>query len=389
MPDVARREGVRDATRVVRAGHPEAETGEPFLPGPVFAAPFHSGGDPADSPYVYTRYGNPTWERYEQALGELEDAEVVLFASGMAAVTAVLLAVVAPGESVVLPSDCYLGVRALAEEQLARRGVAVSLVPTVEMDASAVGEGTGLLWLESPSNPGLDVCDIAALVQAGHARVMAVDNTFATPLGQRPLDLGADLSVTSATKHLSGHADLMMGYVATRDPGLAETVRDWRRIVGSIPGPFEAWLAHRSLATLELRLTRGCANAAAIAELLVAREDVGGVRYPGLPSDPAHELAARQMSRFGTLVSFDLGSRERADAFLSAADLITQATSFGGVHTSAERRARWGQDEVPDGFIRLSAGCEDRADLLADIERALAELGGGGSPPTGTAAAVS
>ncbi len=166
-------------------------------------------------------------------------------------------------------------------------------------------------------------------------------------------------------------------------------MRDWRRIAGSIPGPFEAWLAHRSLATLELRLTRGCANAAAIAELLVAREDVGGVRYPGLPSDPAHELAARQMSRFGTLVSFDLGSRERADAFLSAADLITQATSFGGVHTSAERRARWGQDEVPDGFIRLSAGCEDRADLLAEIERALAELGGGGSPPTGTAAAVS
>ncbi len=364
-------EDVGDATRVVRAGHPEPQTGEPFLPGPVFAAPFHSGGDPADSPYVYTRYGNPTWERYEQALGELEEAEVVLFPSGMAAAAAVLLAVLEPGESAVLPSDCYLGVRALAEQHLARRGAEVSLVPTVRMDVPSVPEGTGLLWLESPSNPGLDVCDIAALAQTGHARVVAVDNTFATPLGQRPLDLGADLSVTSATKHLSGHADLMVGYIATRDPALAGTVRDWRRTAGSIPGPFEAWLAHRSLATLELRLARGCENAAAIAEQLVARDDVGGVRYPGLPSDPAHELAARQMSRFGTIVAFDLGTQERADGFLAAAGLITEATSFGGVHTSAERRGRWGQDDVPAGFIRLSAGCEDRVDLLADVERAL------------------
>ena len=370
-----RRDETGDATRVVRAGHPEPEPGEPFLPDPVFAAPFHSRGDPADSPYVYTRYGNPTWERYERALGELEDAEVVLFASGMAAVAAVLFTVLEPGEAAVLPSDCYLGVRALAEQQLARRGVEVSLVATAAMDASAVSEGTGLLWLESPSNPGLDVCDVAALAQTGHARVVAVDNTFATPLGQRPLDLGADLSVTSATKHLSGHADVMMGYVATRDPGLAQSLSDWRRTAGSIPGPFEAWLAHRSLATLELRLSRGCENAAAIADLLVACEDVRGVRYPGLASDPAHELAIRQMSRFGTIVSFDLGSRERADAFLAAAELITEATSFGGVHTSAERRARWGQDEVPDGFIRLSAGCEDPADLLADIERALAAPG--------------
>ena len=368
---MAQNNDVRDATRVVRAGHPESETGEPFLPGPVFAAPFHSGGDPADSPYVYTRYGNPTWERYEQALGELEDAEVVLFASGMAAAAAVLFAVLAPGESAVLPSDCYLGVRALAEQQLAPRGVELSLVPTAQMTPSSVPKGTGLLWLESPSNPGLDVCDIAALAESGHARVVAVDNTFATPLGQRPLDLSADLSVTSATKHLSGHADLMLGYVATRDPALAGSIRDWRRMAGAIPGPFEAWLAHRSLATLDVRLTRGAANAAAIAELLVARDDVTGVRYPGLPADPAHDLAARQMSRFGTIVAFDVGSRDRADAFLAAADLITEATSFGGVHTSAERRGRWGQDEVPDGFIRLSAGCEDPADLLEDIGQAL------------------
>ncbi len=369
---MAGRDRLSDATRVVRAGHPETAPGEPFLPGPVLAAPFHSGGDPGDSPYVYTRYGNPTWERYERALGELEDAEVVLFASGMAAVAAVLFAVLEPGESTLLPSDCYLGVRALVEHQPAQRGGEVTFVPTARMDSSSVSEGTGLLWLESPSNPGLDLCDIAALAESGHARVVAVDNTFATPLGQRPLDLGADLSVTSATKHLSGHADVMMGYVASRDPGLVQAVRDWRRIAGSIPGPFEAWLAHRSLATLELRLSRGCENAAAIAGLLVARDDVRGVRYPGLASHPAHELANRQMSRFGTIVSFDLGARERADAFLAAAELITEATSFGGVHTSAERRGRWGQDEVPEGFIRLSAGCEDVADLVADLELALA-----------------
>lgn len=371
---MARRDDQADATRVVRAGHPRTETGEPFLPGPVFAAPFHSGGDPAGSPYVYTRYGNPTWERYEQALGELEDAEVVLFASGMAAVAAVLFAVLEPGESAVLPSDCYLGVRALARVQIEPRGTEISLLPTADMNPASVPEGTGLLWLESPSNPGLDLCDIAALAQSGRARIVAVDNTFATPLGQRPLDLGADLSVTSATKHLSGHADLMLGYVSTRDPGLAGAIRDWRRIAGSIPGPFEAWLAHRSLATLDVRLARGCDNAAAIAELLVARADVSGVRYPGLASDPAHELASAQMSRFGTIVSFDAGSQERADAFLAGARLVTEATSFGGVHTSAERRARWGQDEVPGGFIRLSGGCEDREDLLADIERALDSL---------------
>ena len=360
-----------DATRVVRAGHLDPVQGEPFLPGPAFAAPFHSSGDPDEAPYVYTRYGNPTWERYESALGEIEDAEAILFASGMAAVTAVLLTSLEPGDSAVLPADCYLGVRALADQQLAPRGIDVTLVPTAEIKYGIVPEDTGLLWLESPSNPGLDVCDLEVLAAEGRARLVVVDNTFATPLGQRPLDLGADCAVTSATKHLSGHADLMLGYVSTRDPALAGRLRDWRRMTGSIPGPFEAWLGHRSLATLELRLARGCHNAMAIAEMLAGRDDVRGVRYPGLPSDPAHELASRQMSRFGTIVSFDLGSAERADAVLSDARLVTEATSFGGVHTSAERRGRWAQDDVPEGFVRLSAGCEDAADLIADLESAL------------------
>jgi cystathionine gamma-lyase len=198
-----------------------------------------------------------------------------------------------------------------------------------------------------------------------------VDNTTAGPLLQRPLDLGATYSLTSATKQMSGHADLMLGYVATRDRERAQALRDWRRDAGAIPGPFEVWLAHRSLPTLAVRLERACDNAMAIARLLASRDDVEGVRYPGLPSDPGHEVARRQMSGYAMVVSFDLGSEERAERFLAAARLVTDATSFGGVQTCAERRARWGGDGVPEGFIRLSAGCEDTADLLADVEQAL------------------
>jgi cystathionine gamma-lyase len=359
---------MRDGTRVVRAGRPEPEQGRPFLPGPEFAAPFHLRGDPADADYGYGREGSPTWTAYERALGELEGGEPVLFASGMAAASAVLLTALKPGDALTLPSDCYMHVRDLAEHHLARIGVDVTLLPTAEM---VVPDRIDFLWLESPSNPGLDLCDIEALAAAAHEKgaIVAVDNTFATPLGQRPLELGADLSVTSATKHLSGHADLLLGYVTAADPARAEALREWRNHTGAIAGPFETWLAHRSLATLDVRLERSEANALALAELLSGR--VAGLRYPGLPSDPDHELARRQMTRFGTVLCFDLGSRERAEAFLDAAELVTDATSFGGVVTTAERRARWGSDEVPEGFIRLSAGCEATEDLLADVDRAL------------------
>jgi cystathionine gamma-lyase len=357
-----------DGTRVVRAGLPDPEQGEPFLPGPTFAAPFHLRGDPSDSDYVYGRYGNPTWTRYEEALGELEGGEVVLFSSGAAAASAVLLTATRAGETAVIPSDCYPQVRTLAGDYLAARGVNVRFVPTVELEAAPSAD---FLWAESPSNPGLEVCDIAAL--RDKAALLVVDNTTATPLGQRPLELGADLAVTSATKHLSGHADLLLGYVAAADPVRARALRDWRTQAGAIPGPFETWLAHRSLATLELRLERQCANAAALAGLLAARDDIHYVRYPGLTGDPSHETASRQMRRFGSLVAFDLGTRERAERFLEAGELITEATSFGGVHTTAERRARW-EEGLPEGLVRLSAGCEDTADLVADVERALRPL---------------
>jgi cystathionine gamma-lyase len=333
----------------------------------VFAAPFHLTGDPAEAANVYTRYGNPTWRRYEQAVGELEDADAVLFSSGMAAAAALLLTHLRPGSVLAVDANCYLNVRRLASTHLEPRGVEVRLAPATELADAA--RGADLLWLETPSNPTLEVYDIAALAELGAFTV--VDNTTAGPLLQRPLDLGARAALTSATKQMSGHADIVLGYVTTRDAERAETLRNWRRDAGAIPGPFETWLAHRSLPTLALRLERGCDNAIAIARLLAARDDVEAVHYPGLPGDPGHEVARRQMRGYGAVVSFDLGSEERAERFLAAAGLVTDATSFGSVHTSAERRARWRGDAVPEGFIRLSAGCEDTADLLADLEQAL------------------
>jgi cystathionine gamma-lyase len=360
-----------DSTRVVRAGLPEAEQGEPFLPGPVFAAPFHVTGDPAAAPFAYTRYGNPTWLRYEDAVGGLEDAEAVLFASGMAAAAALLLTQTKPGDAIAVDDSCYLGVRRLASTHLGARGVDVRLAPPAGLAEAA--EGAAMVWLETPSNPKLEVYDIAELAKVAReaGALTVVDNTSAGPLRQRPLDLGADVTLTSATKQMSGHADVLLGYVTTRDQGTAETLRAWRRDAGAIPGPFEAWLAHRSLPTLALRVERGSDNALALARLLAARDDVVAVAYPGLPDDPGHATARRQMSGYGAVVSFDLGSEEHAEAFLADARLVTDATSFGSVHTTAERRARWGGDNVPPGFIRLSAGCEDTADLLADVERAL------------------
>jgi cystathionine gamma-lyase len=360
-----------DGTRVVRAGHPGAEQGTPFLPGPVFAAPFHLQGEVDTSDWSYTRYGNPTFARYEEALSELEGGEVVLFSTGMAAATALLLTGLSPGSAVAMDHGCYRGVRLLAEAHLEPRGVEVRLAAPADLENAV--RGARMLWLESPSNPKLEVYDLAALAKAARAAgaVTVVDNTTAGPLFQKPLDLGADFALTSATKHLSGHADLMLGYVATREPERARALRDWRTKAGSVPGPFEVWLAHRSLPTLGLRLERGSANALALAEALSARDDVTAVRYPGLPGDPVHEIASRQMKGYGTIVVFDVGGRERAERFLGAAQLVTEASSFGGVQTTAERRARWSGDDVSEGFIRLSAGCEDTADLVADVERAL------------------
>jgi cystathionine gamma-lyase len=346
-----------DSTRTAHAGLPAGADGEPFLPGPTFAAPYHLAGPADSSRFNYGRYDNPTWARLEDALGELEGARSVVFAAGMAAVSAVVIPSLHTGDVLVAPSDAYPGIRAIADDVLRPNGVEVRLVPTDDEAVRAALPGATLVWLESPSNPGLDVLDLSTLIAEAHAAgaIVAVDNTLAGPLRQRPLELGAEYSVMSGSKHLAGHSDLILGAVAVSDETRADALRSWRIATGSIPGPFEAWLAHRSLATWALRLERQEANARALADALRAREDVAGVRWPGV----------------GSVVCFDVGSHARADAFLEACELVAAATSFGGLHSNAERRARWGSDDVGEGFIRLNAGIEDAPDLVADVERAL------------------
>lgn len=364
------------STKVVRAGIPEHEQGQPFLPGPTFAGVYHAAGDPKESPYTYGRFHNPTWTLFEKALTELEGGSSVVFPSGMAAVAAVFNTTLRPGNILVMPSDSYYTSRLIAQGHLAAQGVEVRMAPTAGNAQLEILEGATLLWLESPSNPGLDVCDIAALSEAAHARgiLVAVDNTTPTVLGQQPLALGADFSVSSDTKALTGHSDLVLGHVSCRDEALTEKLRTWRTQQGVIPGPMEVWLAHRSLSTLALRLERQSANALALARFLQSRPEVKVVRYPGLPTDPAYPTAVKQMQFFGPVVSFVLGGKSEADQFLTSAKLIIEATSFGGIKTSAERRARWSGDQVPEGFIRMSAGCEDINDLLEDFTQALATI---------------
>ncbi|WP_432836062.1 cystathionine gamma-lyase [Dactylosporangium sp. CA-092794] len=364
--------GRGDGTRVVHAGVPAPVPGEPFLPGPVFGAPYHLDPVAGPKPGVdgYGRTDNRTYRALETAIGELEGGECVVFASGMAALTAVLLATLRGGDTVVLPGDGYYLTRAFAGEHLPGRGVEVRTMPTAGPYPAL--DGVRLLLLESPSNPGLDVCDIAGLAARVHAGggLVAVDNTTPTPLGQRPLELGADFSVASGTKALTGHSDLLLGYVCAREPELAAMIRAWRARTGGIPGPFEAWLAHRSLGTLDLRLARQTANAAAVADLLADHPAVASVRWPGRPGDPAYAAAARQMRRIPGVVTFTLADKAAVDRFLTASELVFAATSFGGLHTSADRRAQWG-DDAPEGLVRLSCGVEDTADLVADVRRAL------------------
>ncbi len=357
------------STRAVHAGLPEAVSGAPLGPPIVMAAPYHLPGEISDTPYGYARSANPTFTALEAAVAELEGGPALAFASGAAAIAAVVLPTLARGDVLVAPTDGYQAIRDMAERELEPRGVEVRWVPTQTEAIVAACDGARLVWVETPSNPRLEVCDLRAVAAAAHAAgaELAVDNTLATGLGQQPLALGADVSVAAGTKALAGHSDVLLGVVATATQERLDAVHAYRTLTGAVPGPFEAWLVHRSIATLDLRLTRASDNALAVAQLLEGRDDVTGVCHPSL--DP---VAATQMTRFGPLVSFDLGTGERARRFLRDARLIADATSFGGVHSTAERRARWGMDAVGEGFIRLSAGIEDPADLLADVEAALA-----------------
>jgi cystathionine gamma-lyase len=371
--------------------------------GPVFAAPFHTPGEVGDAAYSYARSHNPTWTALEEAIAGMEGggefaARALAFGSGMAAVAAVFGALLGPGDVVVLAANGYNVARTLLMEHFAPLGVVVRTVAAAEMEAAARdglfsardGERAAkLVWIETPSNPTMEVCDLRVVCELAHAvgALVAVDNTTATPLGQRPLALGADLSVASDTKMMTGHSDLLIGHVAVRDKagrdeasgvggkGLYELIATYRTRTGGVLGPMEAWLALRSIATLPLRAERSCANALALAKFLKGRPEVLEVMYPGLESDPGHAVASRQMTLFGPVMSFVLKDKAAAEEFLRRSKLVTVATSFGGIGTTAERRARWGGDAVHEGLMRLSAGCEAIEDLIEDFAQALEGLG--------------
>ena len=364
--------------------------GDAISPPLVHASAFHlPGAGPdgapvapgADVAFQYARWGTPTWAALEAALGVLEDADVAVVPSGMAAIASVLLSHLRPGDRALLPSDGYGATRALAAEHLSPIGVHVDLVPTPAL-ASADLAGYDLVFVETPSNPGLRAADIADVAARAHANgrrggagaLVVVDNTSLTPLGQRPLDLGADVVVASDTKALNGHSDALGGHVASRDADVLARVRGWRTLTGAILGSHEAWLIHRGLETLEVRFARMCASALAVAELAAGHPAVRAVAYPGLPDHPDAEVVARQTAAAGSVVGLEFADAAAAERFLAAARLVVPQTSFGGTHTSAERRARWG-DDVPAGFVRLSVGVEPTAELLADVERALEAAG--------------
>jgi cystathionine gamma-lyase len=374
---------MRDATKIIRSTLTRTVAGEPLHAGPVFAAPFHTPGDPSDTPYSYGRSHNPTWTALEKTIGQMESgqlasgetyrASALVFASGMAACAAIFGAVLLPGDVVLLSSNAYFAARVLLQEYFAKMGVEVRTALTEAGLPDDQLKGVRLLWIESPTNPTMAVYDIAALSEAAHraGALVAVDNTTPTPLGQLPLALGADFSVSSDTKSMTGHSDLLLGHVAVRDLELRAKLDQWRTLTGGILGPMEAWLALRSIATLPLRLERSCENAQRIAEFLTTRDEVVSVLYPGLPTHPGHDIAAKQMRYFGPVLSFVLSNKEAAEVFLEKSKLLTEATSFGGVTTSAERRARWGGDAIAEGFIRMSAGCEAVEDLIEDMAQAL------------------
>lgn len=364
-----------DGTRCIRGGHGEPAVGDPLHRGPVLTSTYHLGRPEQADPGAdfYARADNPTWREFEAVVGELDGGPCTVFPSGMAAIAAVLRGFTGPGRGVLMPSDGYYVGRALAEEELAPLGIPVAHCATAGDWAAAIAEHRpGLVVLETPSNPGLEVCDVRAVAAAAHAAgaLVAVDNTTCTPLGQRPLELGADLVVASDTKALAGHGDLLLGHVSAADPVHAERVRAARTRGGAIAGPMETWLALRGLGTLDLRLARQADNARALAVALREHSAVRDVRWPGLADDPAHLLARTQMRRWNGVLRFTLPDTAAVSRWLGATSLVDSATSFGGLRTAADRRARWG-DAVPDGLVRLSCGCEDTDDLVADVLGAL------------------
>ena len=343
---------------------------------PLNVPPYPASNFVLGEPRVYSRNeGTPGWEALEEIVGGLEGGSAVAFSSGMAAVAAVFDQL-PTGAVVALADDCYQGVAGLAQAGQSHGRWSVRRIGVT--DTAGWIEMCGiadLLWLESPSNPLLAVADLDVICGAPRRKgaILAADNTFATPLNQRPLALGADLSVQSVTKFIGGHSDLLGGIVTARDTTLADSLRRSRGLGGATPGSLETFLAVRGARTLALRLERAQMNAMTLAERLARDPDVAVTRYPGLPSHPTHAAARRQLEGFGTIISFDVrGDARTADALCAGLQLIQHATSLGAVESTIERRAGVpGQEHLPATLLRLSVGIEAVEDLWTDLDRAL------------------
>lgn len=372
---------LRPDTVVVTGGRPAPEHDAPVGPSIVLTSTYRGSGGLDAADRTYGRFTNPTWEDVEDVLARLEGAQQpgLLYASGLAAIASVLSLVPAGGR-LVMPRHSYQGSLALAAD-LGSRGLltvrTVDVADTEEVVAAL--DAADLLWVESPTNPMLEVADLPALLAAARERgvLTCVDNTFATPLGQRPLEHGADVVVHSVTKYLAGHSDVVLGASVTSDAALRERLKAYRSLHGAIPGPFEAWLALRGMRTLALRVERSTATAAELARRLHEHRGVLEVRYPGLPGDPGHERAAAQMDGFGSVVAVvPAGDVADVEAAVDRLRVWTPATSLGGVESLVERRRRHHDEpgSVPETLLRLSVGIENVEDLWEDLDRALAGI---------------
>jgi cystathionine gamma-lyase len=378
------------ATKTIHAGQPsEPETGS--LIAPIFQTTTYEQDSPGhDKGFNYSRTNNPTRQRLETVLAELEGVKhAAVYASGLAAENAVFQSCLRPGDEIVIPIDVYGGTYRILNQVFQPIGVVVRQVdvgdPAV-LEASITGR-TRLVWIETPTNPRLLVYDIAAIGQLTHSRgaLLAVDNTFATPCFQQPFELGADIVIHSVTKYLAGHSDTIQGAALAKDPAVFEPIKFLQNATGAVPSPFDCWLTLRGLKTLELRMERHAENAAAIAHALKGHPLVRRVYFPGLPDHPGHEIARRQMTGFGGMVSLELeGTIEEVASFVSSRRYFTLGESLGGVkallchpatmtHASIppEARAELGLSET---LIRLSPGCENSEDLIEDLVEGLEKL---------------
>jgi cystathionine gamma-synthase len=345
-------------TSAITAGRPEVAPDASLNPPLVFSSTYHAGG-----PVGYGRYGNESWSALEAAISELEGGQTLSFSSGMAAISAVF-SILPIGAPVVASNQGYSGTMSLLNQHHASGRLEVRFVDiTNTAEVVTAIKGAALLWLESPTNPCLDVADLPALIAAAKKQTIGVgvDNTFATPMVQTPLAMGADIVMHSVTKFLAGHSDVVLGSLSISDPALFKRLEESRRLNGSIPGPFEAWLALRGIRTFPVRFRAAEANAKTLVTRLQNHAKITKVRYPG----------------FGAVISFEIdGNAENAEKVCESSRLISHATSLGGVESLWERRRRWAAESpsVPEQLIRLSVGCEHVDDIWQDIEQALASL---------------